>query len=111
MNAKAPKSLPDIRARRTVTPEMRAQTAEERELLGAEIALHALRERAGVSQADLADRLSVSRPRVSAIERGSDDLRVSTVKRYVEALGGQMRLVATIDGQDIDLAPQRTVDG
>lgn len=108
MNANTPKTLTDIRAQRAVTPQMRERTAEERELLSAEIALHALRERAGVSQADLADRLSVSRPRVSAIERGSDDLRVSTVKRYVEALGGRMRMVATIDGQDIDLDPQRT---
>lgn len=100
-----PKSLAEVRAQRIITPQMREQIAEERELLSAEIALHALRERAGVSQSDLAERLHVSRPRVSAIERNGEDLRMSTIGRYVEALGGRIRLVATINGEDFDIAP------
>ncbi|MCK9248563.1 MAG: helix-turn-helix transcriptional regulator [Solirubrobacteraceae bacterium] len=104
----APKTLAEIRAQRTITPQMREQIAEERELLSAEIALHDLRERAGVSQSDLAERLQISRPRVSAIERNGEDLRLSTIGRYVEALGGRMRLVATINGEDIDIVPSRT---
>jgi DNA-binding XRE family transcriptional regulator len=109
MSVQPPKTLDEVRAQRALTRQMREQIDDERELLAAEIALHALRERAGISQAELADRLSVSRPRVSAIERGGDDLRVSTVKRYVEALGGTMRLVATIDGEDVDLDARRTL--
>jgi DNA-binding XRE family transcriptional regulator len=72
-----PKTLAEIRAQRTITPQMRDQIDGERELLSAEIALHALRERAGVSQSDAAQRLRVSRARVSAIERNGADLDIA----------------------------------
>lgn len=74
----------------------------------AEVALHELRERRGISQAVLADRLEVSRPRVSTIERAGEDLRLSTLERYVAALGGRLRVVATFDGEEIDVAPYGT---
>lgn len=46
-SGRAPKTLSEVRAQRTITPQMRDQIAKERELLRTEIAL---RERADVGQ-------------------------------------------------------------
>ena len=69
-----------------------------------EIALHELRERRGVTQEQVAAHLGTSRPNVSRIER-EDDVRVSTLQRYVAALGGELELVARFpDGETRDAA-------
>ena len=68
------------------------------------IEVHALRERRGVTQTALAQALEVSRPRVSRIEHDGEDVRISTMQRYVEALGGQLKLFAVFeDGEEIAL--------
>lgn len=48
--------------------------------------IRSLRERAGLSQAELARRLGVNQGRVSALEREGADLRVSTLLRLAKAL-------------------------
>lgn len=64
-----------------------------------EIALNELRERRGVTQEQVAASLGTSRPNVSRIERETD-VRMSTLQRYVEALGGRLELVARFpDGE------------
>jgi hypothetical protein len=98
----APKSLGEIRALRADAPRMREQISEQRGLLAAESALCTLRERAGVSQADLAARLRSAPLGVSVTDPGSD-LRLVTVARYVGALGGTLRLVATLGDEEIDV--------
>lgn len=90
----------DIRARRPDTAERRAAIAEQKELILAEIELHALRERRGVTQTALAEALNVSRPRVSRIENDGEDLRISTMERYVQALGGHLKVTAVFDDGD-----------
>lgn len=50
--------------------------------------LRGLRETAGWSQDDMAERMDVSRARVAAIEGGDlETMMVHTLRRYVEALG------------------------
>jgi DNA-binding XRE family transcriptional regulator len=94
----------EVRSRRPDTPERRAAIAQQKELILAEIELHALRERRGVTQTALAQALEVSRPRVSRIEHDGEDLRISTMERYVQALGGQLKLTAVFDdGEEIAL--------
>jgi transcriptional regulator with XRE-family HTH domain len=64
-----------------------------------EIALHELRERRGFMQEQVAAHLGTSRPNVSRIER-ENDVRMSTLQRYVAALGGELELVARFpDGE------------
>ena len=68
-----------------------------------EIALQELRERRGVTQEQVAGQLETSRPNVSRIER-EIDVRMSTLQRYVEALGGELELVARFpDGESLTL--------
>lgn len=48
-----------------------------------------------LSQSDVALRMKVSQPRVSAIERGElGSTELGTLEAYVEALGGKVRIVA-----------------
>jgi DNA-binding XRE family transcriptional regulator len=62
-----------------------------------------LRKKAGITQVDLARRMGIGQPRVSAIERGDiETLTVASVRSYVEALGGTIRLVAHFDDADSD---------
>jgi transcriptional regulator with XRE-family HTH domain len=72
------------------------------------IALHEVRVRRGITQEQVAERLATSRPNVSRIEH-EDDVRMSTMQRYVEALGGRLEIVARFPDGDSQtlLAPAK----
>ncbi len=70
----------------------RAETLEE-------IRLYELRHRQAVSQVELAGRLDVTQGAISKLEH-SDDVRVSTLRQYLEALGARLELVAVFDDED-----------
>jgi transcriptional regulator with XRE-family HTH domain len=54
-----------------------------------------LREQIGKSQVELAELLGTSQPNVSQLER-SDDLQLSSIMKYVHALGGQLQINAVV---------------
>lgn len=56
-----------------------------------------LRRRLGISQVEIAGQLGVTQPCVAKIEH-QEDMRLSTLRRYVAGLGGELRLIAEIDG-------------
>jgi transcriptional regulator with XRE-family HTH domain len=89
-------SADDLRRRR---PPNRARVDAFKRGVELEIALHELRERRGVTQEQVAAQLETSRPNVSRIER-EVDVRMSTLQRYVEALGGELELVARFPDGD-----------
>lgn len=64
--------------------------------------LHGMREQLGISQEELARAWDTSQPNVSRIEH-KDDLLVSTVRRYVEALGGKLEMQAVFTNQTVQL--------
>lgn len=55
------------------------------------VALVAMREKAGLSQRELAKRVGVSQPRIAAIER-SRNVTIDVLKQYIEALGGRLEI-------------------
>jgi DNA-binding XRE family transcriptional regulator len=56
------------------------------------------------TQADLAQVMGVTQPRVSALERGElDTVTLSTLRAYVHALGGRLRVVADFDDREYRL--------
>ncbi len=73
----------------------------EQELL--EMDLRALREAAGLTQEELAQRVAITQSQLSKLER-REDFRLSTLRRYVAALGGQLEIVAVVDGKRIRLS-------
>ena len=54
-----------------------------------------LRREQDLTQRDIADSMGVSAPRISAIEHGEiDRTEVATLRAYIRALGGELRVVA-----------------
>ncbi|GAA1428533.1 hypothetical protein GCM10009601_41990 [Streptomyces thermospinosisporus] len=78
------------------------RTAEERqaakERLLAEVRAYRLaeiRREQDLTQRDIADEMGVSTPRISAIEHGEiDRTEVATLRSYIRALGGELRVIA-----------------
>jgi DNA-binding XRE family transcriptional regulator len=60
-----------------------------------EMTLAELRRETGYTQADLAEKLGITQSAISQIERG-DDVKLSTLRAIVEALGGEMELRASL---------------
>ncbi|MFD8560092.1 XRE family transcriptional regulator [Streptosporangium canum] len=79
---------------------MRSETEKSAtmERLAAEVRAHKLaeiRRAQDLTQRDVAPTMGVSGPRVAAIEHGEvDRVEVATLRSYVEALGGRLRVVA-----------------
>ena len=61
-----------------------------------------LREQAGLTQQELADRLNVKQPVIGRLEKGKDKRapRIETLRRIVEALGLQAQIVITEPAKD-----------
>jgi predicted transcriptional regulator/DNA-binding XRE family transcriptional regulator len=60
-------------------------------------ALQQMRKFSGLTQAEMAHRLDVGQASVSKVEKGRSDVHVSTIQKYVEALGGRLQLGAAFD--------------
>jgi transcriptional regulator with XRE-family HTH domain len=60
--------------------------------------LAALRKAAGKAQVDIAASLKISQPSVSKIEKQTD-MYLSTLRNYVEAVGGDLELVVRFPAQ------------
>lgn len=78
-------------------PEDRRERVEARfEAMMAEVeSLGELRRVAGKAQAEIASTLKIKQPSVSKIEKQAD-MYLSTLKSYVEAVGGQLELIVRL---------------
>jgi|ERR1035437_176898 transcriptional regulator with XRE-family HTH domain len=102
-----------------MSPERRAEYDRNVKQLRAqmrldEMRLHELRRALRLSQQTLARRLKTDQAQISRLEQRTD-LFVSTLRRYVEALGGQLEIVATFpEGASVrienfsDLRPEKS---
>jgi transcriptional regulator with XRE-family HTH domain len=89
---------------RTVTKKTRQRAASRaRELLG-ELLLSEIRERAGKSQQQLADALGIKQPTLSKLEKQSD-IQISTLRRIVKALGGELEVSARFPAGTVKIEP------
>lgn len=80
----------------------RAATEPQRVLL-----LQELRTRRNVAQTTIASRLGVKQSTVSKIER-RDDVTLSTLRRFVEALGGNLQVTATFADESLEIGGPAT---
>ena len=78
-------------------PEKRRQRVEARaqELMDEVESLGELRRVAGKAQVDIASALKIKQPSVSKIEKQTD-MYLSTLRSYIEAVGGQLELVVRL---------------
>ena len=70
----------------------------------AAVRLNELRKQRGQTQAQLADLLGMTQANVSRIER-SENLYLSTLADYVDALGGHIEINAVFDDDVVSLGP------
>ncbi|KEY87277.1 helix-turn-helix transcriptional regulator [Pseudomonas sp. SWRI59] len=82
-----------------------AAEARGRELIREEMTLQALRKQLELTQESMAERLDIRQGNISKVENRSDML-ISTLRSYVEAMGGTLELVARMPGR-----PPVTLDG
>ena len=82
----------------TANRRRRVET-RKRELL-AEMPLHELRQALAMTQQGLADRLQVNQPAIAKLEKRTD-LYISSLRSYIEAVGGQLRIVASFPTGDV----------
>jgi transcriptional regulator with XRE-family HTH domain len=83
-------------------PGAAERVAEIEDELRLAAGLTALRERAGLSQRELAKRIGVSQPRVAKIEQ-SRNVTIDVLEQYIRALGGELEVTAFQGSRKIPL--------
>ena len=90
--------------RATMSPEAQARAAARAEAMLVEMQLQELRKARNVTQVEVARSMSVEQAAVSKLER-REDMYLSTLRDYVKALGGELKLVASFPDVDIQVHP------
>ena len=65
--------------------------------------LKAIRKARGLTQQQISDQLQISQGEVSRIERRGN-LHLATLVRFIEATGGRLRIIATFDEVEVEVA-------
>lgn len=67
--------------------------------------LRELREKAGLTQAQLAQRIGVGQRQVSKIEHGDiENAKIGTIRKYLEAVGGGLAIEYVLGDQRVQVA-------
>ena len=74
------------------SPESQERITEKVEILRQAVALNMLREELNLSQAELASAMGGKQPTIAKKAQADNDPRLSTLKRYVTALGGELSI-------------------
>lgn len=83
----------ELRDKLRSDPAHAARVAEYKRAIENALALAEMRRSRGLTQKQLAEAMHVSQANVSRIERGQD-AQLSTIRKYVNALGGQLEIRA-----------------
>ena len=90
----------DLRSKMSSASQVRAATKAAK--LSAEMDLAELRQARQLSQQKLGRSLKVGQAAIAKMEKRAD-VYVSTLRRVIEAMGGQLRIVARFQDHDIDI--------
>lgn len=93
---------------RTMTPEARGRAATQTRRMLSELPLQKLRRARGLAQETLAEAMGVAQSEVSRIERRSD-VYLSTLAKYVEAMGGSIEIRASFPDGTVTIASLREI--
>lgn len=90
----------DVKRKRFSDEQLREISAAAKEELSS---MRKLREALGLSQVELAKLANRTQGEISRIET-RDDNRISNIRELVEALGGELEVVAVLDGKRVRVA-------
>ena len=91
--------------RAAMPPEARAEAAEMAARMLAQMPLPVLRMARGLTQQEIARILGTTQASVSRLERRGD-VHLSSLRRYVAALGGELEITARFSDATIRLDPE-----
>ncbi|EKS6646103.1 helix-turn-helix domain-containing protein [Enterobacter kobei] len=74
------------------SPESQARIKEMADEMILETGLQMMREELKLSQKHVAEIMGVSQPAVTQLEQRGNDVKLATLKRYIEAMGGRLSL-------------------
>ena len=94
------KKYQELRAR--MSPEAQSRAAARTEAMLLAMRLQELRKTRNLTQEAVAKAMEVEQAAVSKLER-RDDMYVSTLRAYVRALGGELKLVAAFPDAEIQV--------
>lgn len=93
---------PFQKLRDRMPPHARQRTEVKAREMMAEMLLSEIRKEAGLTQEQLAEALQIRQPSLSKLE-SQDDMQISTLRRIIHALGGQLEIVAHLPHGDIKI--------
>ena len=102
-------SRPYSELRAQLSKEAQALAEAESQLLGREMALTALRHAMRLSQAELGATLNVGGAAIAKLEQRAD-MYVSTLRRYVEDMGGELEILARFPSSTVRITNFSDVD-
>ena len=85
---------------RQMGPERTQQAKARAKDIMAEMLLAEIRREAGFTQEEISKALGIKQPSLSKLE-AQDDMQISTLQRLIQALGGQLELIAHMPGGDV----------
>lgn len=94
----------DALVKQTTSGRTRRLAAMRTHQLLRELLLSELRTHSGKTQHELAQLLGIKQPTLSKLESQSD-MQVSTLRRIVNALGGELEVIARFPNETIKIAP------
>jgi len=95
--------------RESMSDEARAKSVQlTREML-AEMPLHELRKARGLSQQVLAKLLKVQQPAIAKLEKRTD-MYISTLRSHIEAMGGELEIIAHFPDGNVKITTFSSLD-
>jgi len=95
--------------RSKMTPENQEKARKQTEQLLKEMPMNELRQARQMSQERLAETLGKKQASISKIEHRTD-MYISTLRSYIEAMGGQLKIVAHFPDGDIVISQFHEID-
>ncbi|KGB05780.1 MULTISPECIES: helix-turn-helix domain-containing protein [Leclercia] len=84
------KTLNEAIASRSPESQQRIQQTADEMIL--ETGLQLVREELNLSQKQLAELMGISQPAITQLEQRGNELKIATLKRYIEAMGGKLSI-------------------
>ncbi|MBG6245592.1 transcriptional regulator [Candidatus Symbiopectobacterium sp. 'North America'] len=78
------------------SPASQARIKEMADEMILETGLQMLREELQLSQKTVADAMGIKQPAITQIEQRGNDVKLATLKRYIEAMGGKLSLTVEL---------------
>jgi len=80
----------------------RLQSFADETTMCLDLKLSHLREELRITQQEIATKLQISQPSVVALEKRGTDIKLSSIQRYIDAIGGKLQIsVALPSGKSV----------